>query len=299
MLQEAHVGIGLFGKEGNQAARSSDYALYSFSHLSRLLFIHGRYCKLRTSLLLQYHLYKNFAVFLVNFWFSFFNGYSALPMYGDWMLSAFNAIMVSVPPVWLGIFEKDLPETICENNPKAYIEVQQGIYLSIKSFIRWGIFGIYHSLVLFFIPFLAFLTNQGLVAGDIVVPADLYFFSSLLAGTGVVLVVLIYMLCSKNWTAFFAFAVLFSLGVSTLILTLQSTTYEYYYDYMNTYSVPETYFVVVITLAIAFLPNICYEYIIQQYFPTNAQILLEVHKLGNNPKKRNQIIHVMCLKIFI
>lgn len=30
MIQEAHIGVGIFGKEGTQAARASDYALQQF-----------------------------------------------------------------------------------------------------------------------------------------------------------------------------------------------------------------------------------------------------------------------------
>ena len=30
MIQEAHIGIGIFGKEGTQAARASDYAIQQF-----------------------------------------------------------------------------------------------------------------------------------------------------------------------------------------------------------------------------------------------------------------------------
>lgn len=48
MIQKAHVGVGLVGKDGTQAARSSDYALRQFSHLQRLLAVHGRWSYLRT-----------------------------------------------------------------------------------------------------------------------------------------------------------------------------------------------------------------------------------------------------------
>jgi len=42
MIQESHVGIGLFGKEGKQAALSSDFSITEFKHLKNLLFWHGR-----------------------------------------------------------------------------------------------------------------------------------------------------------------------------------------------------------------------------------------------------------------
>lgn len=42
MLHAAHIGVGVVGKEGTQAAGASDYAIRQFSHLKRLLFVHGR-----------------------------------------------------------------------------------------------------------------------------------------------------------------------------------------------------------------------------------------------------------------
>ena len=42
MIQTANVGVGIFGKEGNQATGFSDYAIPQFKDLRRLLFWHGR-----------------------------------------------------------------------------------------------------------------------------------------------------------------------------------------------------------------------------------------------------------------
>ena len=42
MITAAHVGIGISGLEGMQAARSSDYAIGQFKFLRTLLFLHGR-----------------------------------------------------------------------------------------------------------------------------------------------------------------------------------------------------------------------------------------------------------------
>ena len=42
MILKAHVGIGIAGKEGQQAARSSDFAIGQFKFLKPLLFVHGR-----------------------------------------------------------------------------------------------------------------------------------------------------------------------------------------------------------------------------------------------------------------
>jgi len=60
------MNIGIFGKEGTQAARASDYAIQQFSHLRRLLTIHGR-------LVVLFFLFLSFFVFLsCSFFFLFF-----------------------------------------------------------------------------------------------------------------------------------------------------------------------------------------------------------------------------------
>ena len=59
MILKAHVGIGILGKEGQQAARSADYAIGEFKFLKRLLFVHGREAYRKNSYLLLYNFYKN------------------------------------------------------------------------------------------------------------------------------------------------------------------------------------------------------------------------------------------------
>jgi len=41
MIEKAHVGVGIMGKEGNQAASFADFAINQYSDLRRLLFWHG------------------------------------------------------------------------------------------------------------------------------------------------------------------------------------------------------------------------------------------------------------------
>lgn len=59
MIREAHVGVGIAGREGMQAARSSDYAIGKFKFLRPLLFLHGREAYRRVSFLVCYSFYKN------------------------------------------------------------------------------------------------------------------------------------------------------------------------------------------------------------------------------------------------
>jgi len=59
MILKAHVGVGILGKEGQQAARSADYAIGQFKFLKPLMFAHGREAYRRNSLVMLYSFYKN------------------------------------------------------------------------------------------------------------------------------------------------------------------------------------------------------------------------------------------------
>lgn len=58
MIQEAHVGVGIMGKEGRQATQCSDYAIAKFKFLKRLLLVHGHWYYIRIATLVQYFFYK-------------------------------------------------------------------------------------------------------------------------------------------------------------------------------------------------------------------------------------------------
>lgn len=58
MIQQSHIGFGLMGKEGNQAAAFADYAIPRFKDLRRVLFWHGRPYGVRLINLVQFVLYK-------------------------------------------------------------------------------------------------------------------------------------------------------------------------------------------------------------------------------------------------
>ena len=59
MITAAHVGIGIKGVEGYQAARASDYAIPEFKILQPLLFLHGRESYRKNSNLVLYNFFKN------------------------------------------------------------------------------------------------------------------------------------------------------------------------------------------------------------------------------------------------
>jgi phospholipid-transporting ATPase len=76
MIQAAHVGIGISGMEGLQAARSSDVSIAQFRYLQKLLLVHGGWAYAKMSKLVLYSFYKNITLYLIQLWFSIDNGFS-------------------------------------------------------------------------------------------------------------------------------------------------------------------------------------------------------------------------------
>lgn len=70
MIQAAHVGVGISGMEGLQAARSADVAIGQFRFLRKLLLVHGAWSYQRISKVILYSFYKNIVLYMTQFWVS-------------------------------------------------------------------------------------------------------------------------------------------------------------------------------------------------------------------------------------
>lgn len=71
MILEANVGVGIFGKEGRQAANNADFAIGEFKFLRRLLLVHGRWNYVRQAKVFLYCMHKNMVLTLTLFWFRY------------------------------------------------------------------------------------------------------------------------------------------------------------------------------------------------------------------------------------
>merc|ERR1719397_1543081 len=95
VIQASNVGVGMMGKEGNQAALASDFIIYRFCFLKRLLFVHGRYSYLRTSKVVLICIYKNLACVLPICWFAMYSKATGQTLFEAMMLSSFNLFFTS------------------------------------------------------------------------------------------------------------------------------------------------------------------------------------------------------------
>ena len=85
MIQEADVGVGIYGNEGLGAVLTSDFAIGEFKILRCLLLNHGRECYRKNSALICYNFYKNMVLVLPQWWYGFLNGFTGTSLYDPWL----------------------------------------------------------------------------------------------------------------------------------------------------------------------------------------------------------------------
>ncbi|KAG8221375.1 Ca-transporting ATPase [Butyriboletus roseoflavus] len=149
MIQAAHVGVGISGVEGLQAARSADIAISQFRYLRKLLLVHGAWSYQRLSKLILYSFYKNITLYMTQFWYSFFNNFSGQIAYESWTISFYNVIFTVLPPLVIGIFDQFVSARVLDRYPQLYSLGQKNVFFTKMAFWQWVGNALYHSLILF------------------------------------------------------------------------------------------------------------------------------------------------------
>ncbi|XP_077572622.1 phospholipid-transporting ATPase IC [Stigmatopora nigra] len=156
MIKTAHVGVGLAGVEGGQAAQNADFSLSRFRFLQRLLLVHGRWSYCRIAQFLRYFLFKTCSFALVHLWFGLFNGYSAQSLYETWFIALYTTFYTSTQILFLAFFEKDVSAENSLKWPELYQRGQRQELSSPITLFGSLVYALYASFVLFFIPYGAY-----------------------------------------------------------------------------------------------------------------------------------------------
>ena len=156
MIQEAHLGIGITGKEGLQAARSSDYSIAQFRFLLKLLLVHGRWNYVRICKYTLGTFWKEFMFYTTQALYQRYNGYTGTSLYEPWSLSMFNTLFTSLPVIFMGIFEKDLSASTLLAAPELYTLGQHNRGFNVKIYLRWTLMATLEALLIFFVSYAIF-----------------------------------------------------------------------------------------------------------------------------------------------
>ncbi|OMJ67067.1 hypothetical protein SteCoe_35873 [Stentor coeruleus] len=144
MITAAHVGL-----EGQQAARSSDYSISQFLYLRRLLFVHGRECYRRNSILICYNFYKNVLLVLPLLYYGSLAVFSGQLIFNTWNYQLFNVVYASLPIVLYAIFDKEMD--LDKLNFSHYKIGSKSMLFSTTIFWKWVLEGTLQALLICFI----------------------------------------------------------------------------------------------------------------------------------------------------
>jgi phospholipid-translocating ATPase len=156
MIQEAHVGIGITGKEGLQAARTSDYSIAQFRFLTKLLLVQGRWNYIRVCKYTVGTFWKEMIFYLTQALYQRYNGYTGTSLYESWSISMFNTLFTSLPVIFIGVFEKDLAASTLLAVPELYTKGQKNGSFNFRIYLGWMFMAASEAIAVFFCMFSIF-----------------------------------------------------------------------------------------------------------------------------------------------
>ncbi|KAG5472445.1 hypothetical protein LSCM1_03844 [Leishmania martiniquensis] len=174
MLQEAHVGIGIVGKEGQQAARAADFSITQFSDLRALLFVHGQQAYARTAYVIKYSFYKSMLISFIQLAYNVIGTYaSGGTFWNSFSLTMWNGFY-TLPQTILYCLDRCAPRVVLERNPYLYkltrraVDIRPGEF-----FVSFVLRGVLQSILLLWLctgvygPSFAYADSGGTATNDV------------------------------------------------------------------------------------------------------------------------------------
>uniref|UniRef100_A0AAZ3NPM3 Phospholipid-transporting ATPase n=1 Tax=Oncorhynchus tshawytscha TaxID=74940 RepID=A0AAZ3NPM3_ONCTS len=277
MILEAHVGIGIKGREGRQAVRNSDYAIPKLKHLKKLLLGHGHLYYVRIAHLVQYFFYKNLCFILPQFLYQFFCGYSQQPLYDAAYLTMYNICFTSMPILANSLLEQHICMEVLMDNAALYRDVAKNAMLGWGPFLYWTLLGVYQGLLFFFgVRFLfsnPALQDNGQVFGN-------WSYGTIVFTVLVFTVTLKLAMDTRHWTwinhfviwgslAFYMFFSFFWGGIIWPFLRQQ----RLYFVFANMLSSVSAWLIIILLILLSLLPEILLLVLRKPRGPHSRQVL--------------------------
>lgn len=274
MIEVAHIGIGIYGREGGQASRASDYSITAFRFLKRLLVVHGRYSYLRIGKIIRVSIYKNFSLILTQFFFGIFSGFSAQTVYNSIFLLLYNILFTSLLPFLIAVFEKDIIEDDLEKLPQLYEEINHGMFYTHSLMIKTIFFSAWNAIIIFFfyygqVNLVDFSDTNGKTGG---LPLQQDFLSAMIF----IVVTIRTAFYTRYWVIWTVVGLLLSIALYIGdMFAFQGADYNQMYSGSIIHTLPVYYFSLLVIPCACLLPDLMIKYIIKQYRPINVDILRE------------------------
>jgi len=287
MIQEAHIGVGILGKEGTQAAMSSDYCVAQFAYLANMLLVHGRSSYIRTSRLVLYSFYKNAVLSVCLLLYAFFTMFSAQNLFDSNSLAGFNVAFAALPIIFFAILDQDVKADKVFAYPVLYRIGQNNEQFSLKLLWGWFLYGIAHAFIIFFGLLMYF--DWGVLDRD---GTNYDLWSLAIVGfTAVVLVVNLKVAVETNywtWINYLGLAVTigFWFFYSFVFSAIYAVAGDEYYVTQHLWKTSSFWFFIVGITTACLVPDITIRYVSRTYFPEVRHVVQEIQMEGRLERKK-------------
>lgn len=262
MIQEAHIGLGIMGKEGRQAVRCADFAFARFHYLRRVLFIHGQWYYWRISSLAMYFFYKNVVFNTPVVFFCIFCAYSTQPVYDSFLLTMYNITFTGLPVFLFTVLDQNFTEQQLLSNLHLYGSTAGDARMSWSQFLKWNILALWHAIVIYFGTHLLYYYECDVVYDG--QPLDFVTFGTIMCQVVAWVTNLKLLLESRHWTLLFAASVAISilLGFSAVVLLYCAYDYKFVesnamlWIYMVSSSSPAAWLLHFLLVVLCLLPDL-------------------------------------------
>mmetsp|Transcript_1132 Transcript_1132/g.2588 ORF Transcript_1132/g.2588 Transcript_1132/m.2588 type:complete len:1106 (+) Transcript_1132:95-3412(+) len=152
MIEGAHLGVGIRGKEGAQAVQVSDIAISQFRFLTPLLLCHGRRAYRRVAFFLCYYLYKNVALAAADIVWACQNSFSGRIAFPEYLSMAYNVLFTSWHIIFVLGFDEDVPDSVANRSPQLYLVGPRRALFNRYVFTEWMLYALWHGAVSWIVP---------------------------------------------------------------------------------------------------------------------------------------------------
>lgn len=224
MIQRAHVGVGISGNEGQQAANVADFSISKFKYLQRLLLVHGRWNYRRICKVITYVFYKNFCLTLTLFYFSAVTLFSGTSLYDSWIYTSFN-IHTMLPICAIGTLDQDVREEFVMKFPALYLTGRMNLDLNPSVIFQYILLAILHSFIVMFWPYFSYFGLDQVDLGGI------WVFGTLVFSCLIFTVQYRVMVITSTWTSITGIVLAISFFLFFLMLLIYGIWYTLSWDY--------------------------------------------------------------------
>lgn len=137
MITCANVGVGISGREGQQAARVADVSIAQFRFLSRLLLVHGRWNYHRITRFILGSFWKETMFWFPAALYQIANGFTGTSPYESSAITVYGIMFTIASTMALGAWEKDLKARTLMAVPELYAYGQKSMGLNWAVFFAW------------------------------------------------------------------------------------------------------------------------------------------------------------------